>query len=89
MKTPLDLPKAAIYEQLAEEADELAHAALKMARKLRGENPTPLTEDFIASKIHEEYNDVLNCVNLIGLSPDHELQREKMRRWIERLNETE
>lgn len=89
MKTPLDLSKAAIYEQLAEEADELCHAAQKMARKLRGENPTPVTFEYIERSLHEEYNDVLNCINILGLAPDGELQREKMRRWIERLNETE
>ena len=32
---------AAALEQLAEESAELAQAALKTARKLRGENPTP------------------------------------------------
>lgn len=31
---------AALLEQLAEESAELAQAALKMARKLRNENPT-------------------------------------------------
>lgn len=35
--------KPAMFEQLAEEATELAQATLKMARKLRGENPTPKT----------------------------------------------
>lgn len=34
---------AALLEQLAEESAELAQAALKMARKLRNENPTPKT----------------------------------------------
>lgn len=33
----------AMHEQLAEEATELAKEALKMARILRGENPTPVT----------------------------------------------
>ncbi len=33
----------AVYEQLAEECSELAKAALKMARILRNENPTPVT----------------------------------------------
>lgn len=32
---------AALLEQLAEESAELAQAALKMARKIRNENPTP------------------------------------------------
>ena len=35
---------AAVLEQLAEESAELAQAALKLARKLRGGNPTPKTE---------------------------------------------
>ena len=35
---------AAVLEQLAEESAELAQAALKLARKLRGVNPTPKTE---------------------------------------------
>lgn len=35
----------AMYEMLAEEATELAHAAQKMARILRGEKPTPVTEE--------------------------------------------
>ena len=32
---------AALLEQLAEESAELAQAALKTARKIRNENPTP------------------------------------------------
>lgn len=35
----------AFLEQLAEECSELAQAALKTARKYRGENPTPKTID--------------------------------------------
>lgn len=87
MKTPLDLSEAAIYDQLAEEAVELAHACQKMARKLRGENPTPVTEDFIRHSIHEEFTDVINTANYLGLAFDRDLAREKNRRWIERLNE--
>ena len=34
--------QAALLEQTAEEAAELSHAALKLARILRGENPTPV-----------------------------------------------
>lgn len=37
------LGEPALMEQLAEECSELAQAALKMARKERGENPTPET----------------------------------------------
>lgn len=35
----------AVYESLAEECSELAKAAQKMARVLRNENPTPVTEE--------------------------------------------
>ena len=87
MRTPSDLSRAALYEQLAEEAIELAHAAQKMARKLRAENPTPVTEEFIRHSIHEEFNDVLSCAQTLGLEDDQDLRREKMRRWIERLND--
>lgn len=41
----LKLPKAALLEQAAEEAAELAQACLKLARVYRGENPTPVTEE--------------------------------------------
>lgn len=40
-----DLSKAALLEQVAEECTELGHAALKLARKYRNENPTPVTEE--------------------------------------------
>lgn len=87
MKTPLDLSKACLYEQLAEEATELAQAAIKMGRILRGENPSPVTPQFVEHMINEGYNDVMNVINILGLCEDKELQREKMRRWIDRLNQ--
>ncbi len=87
MKTPLDLSKASIYEQLAEEAIELAHAAQKMARKLRDENPTPVMIDYISKALSEEYSDVINVADFLDLHADSDLIREKNRRWIERLND--
>lgn len=45
---------AALLEQLAEESAELAQAALKMARKLRNENPTPKTHADCVSNLQEE-----------------------------------
>lgn len=88
MKTPLDLSKPCIYDQLAEEATELAQAAIKMSRILRGENPAPVTPEFVEHMIIEEYSDVLNIIDLLGIIDDKDLRREKMRRWIARLNET-
>lgn len=50
--------KPATLELLAEECSELAQAALKYARILRGENPTPVTEDEAVSHLTEEIADV-------------------------------
>lgn len=88
MKTPIDLSKPCLYDQLAEEATELAHAAIKMSRILRGENPAPVTPQFVEHMVNEEYNDLMNVVHILGLCEDKDMQREKIRRWIERLNQT-
>lgn len=48
----------ATLELLAEECTELAQASLKMARVLRGENPTPVTEAEALDGITEEMADV-------------------------------
>ena len=50
-------------EQLAEEAAELAHAALKLARILRGENPTPVGEAEARERLTEEVADVMVTVD--------------------------
>ena len=88
MKTPLDLSRPCLYDQLAEEATELAQAAIKMARIMRGENPSPVTQSFAEKCVIEEYNDVINAAKILKIPMDDDLQREKMRRWVDRLNET-
>lgn len=45
----------AVLEQCAEELAELTQASLKMARKLRGENPTPVTHAQAAAHLHENW----------------------------------
>lgn len=87
MRMPSDLPRDVLYSQLAEEATELAHAAQKMARKLRGENPTPVTEQFLDHSITEEFLDVLNIAAILGIRDDRNIRDEKMQRWTERLND--
>ena len=47
----------AALEQLAEEAAELSQAALKLARVLRGENPTPVTRREVRKHLIEEYDE--------------------------------
>ena len=55
---------AALLEQLAEEWAELAQAALKMARKIRNENPTPKSRADCVANLQEEIADVELCVVL-------------------------
>lgn len=74
----------AMYEQLAEEANELAHAAQKMARILRGENPTPVTEEEAMKNLVEEFTDTLQSAIELNLSIDVQLAKEKRKRFLER-----
>ena len=52
----------ATLELTAEECSELAHAALKLARVFRGENPTPVTMEEAMESFVEELADVLNML---------------------------
>lgn len=76
--------KPALYEQLAEECTELAQASLKKARKLRGENYTPKTDDEINHEILEEFTDVLLVADTLMLKMDPYIYAEKLDRWIAR-----
>lgn len=59
------LGEPALLEQLAEECSELAQAALKLARKERGENPTPKTKEECVKALLEELGDVNLCMSVI------------------------
>ncbi len=52
------LPKTEILAQLAEEASELAQAALKLRRALDGKNPTPKSVEECEANLLEETADV-------------------------------
>lgn len=77
--------RPALLEQLAEECSELAQAALKQARVLRGENPTPVTEMEAHNKVMEEYTDVIQCAEELGLSIDQSQLIRKDIRWHDRI----
>ena len=79
--------EAAVYEQLAEEAAELAKAASKCARILRNENPTPVTWTEAHANLIEEYTDVKVCGNELNLVVDMELYSSKTMRWQHRIEE--
>ena len=70
---------AAALEQLAEESAELAQAALKMARKLRGENPTPKSRADCIANLQEEIADVELCISILPAAL-HDPPR-SARRW--------
>lgn len=88
-----EIGDAAAYEQLAEECVELAHAALKMARVLRKENPTPVDESHARGKIFEELGDLMNALDVVEpmllarayMSVIEQYRGEKMKRWEERI----
>lgn len=85
------LPQSELLCQLAEEADELAQAALKLRRAMTGWNPTPVSEEEAIANVLEECADVSNC--LVWLGFDTSLNRmaialtmkEKCERCVERL----
>lgn len=87
------LSRTEILAQLAEECSELAQAALKLRRAIRGDNPTPVTVDEAEAKVTEEVADVLLCIMAAGdyvqnMIVDRELKRimdKKASRWVFRL----
>lgn len=76
-----------ILDQLAEEAAELSQAALKLKRVMKGTNPTAVSLVDANKNLIEEYSDVCNAANVIGISVDHDICKAKMQRWADRINE--
>lgn len=80
------MKEASLYELLAEEAVELAHAALKYARVIRGENPTPISAEEAKVKLTEEFSDVILSALVLDMKVDHFLMEKKHKRWNNRLD---
>ena len=73
---------------LAEEACELAQAALKLRRVMNGKNPTPVRIQDALLAFDEEVADVELCLEQIALKDRdriREIRNRKLARWIERL----
>ena len=79
--------KPAMLEQLAEEAAELAQAALKCARILRDENPTPVSMEDAVANLSEEVTDVSTCLDELKIYPMKDIYEAKRARWLGRLEE--
>lgn len=80
-----------LLAQLAEEAAELGHAALKLRRVYDGSNPTPTTYKDALANLHEEIADVQLLLKVLELNgPNHKakhthIMQEKVARWARRL----
>ena len=83
------LPQEELLAQLAEEASELSHAALKLRRVYDGRNYTPVTESEAIANLQEEIADVQLVVTVLklemNLSESVRIKRDKLTRWICRL----
>lgn len=81
----------AMWLQLAEEASELSQAASKMVRYIHGTNPvykngvrvTDAVE--LRADVIEEYMDVMNCCEHLGVPTHRGVIKYKNKRWRERL----
>lgn len=97
------LPKTEILAQLAEEASELAQAALKLRRALDDTNPTPKSVAECEANLMEELADVTNAIDALFDSwfgsniksesefwdAEHEIEESKYKRWLFRLEAKE
>lgn len=81
--------RPAMLEQMGEEAAELAKAALKLARVLRCENPTPVTEKEAERALVAEFTDVQHCAGELKLETDWFQIDIKNRRFKQRMDDME
>lgn len=86
------VPRSELLAQLAEEAAELAHAALKLRRTIIDTNPTPVSEEEALNGLYEEIADVELCIwalNLEGTAEQlmavEKIIHRKAARWCGRL----
>lgn len=77
------LSPAALYEQLTEECAELGKEALKAARIIRKENPTPDEYIDVMRRFLGEVNDIKNVLDVLSISADGDVA--KLFRWVMRL----
>lgn len=82
-----NIPVCALFEQLSEECAELGHAALKIARILRRENPTPVRLTEAYDNLLEEMSDLSLCLQVLALEPNQKIIDQKMQRWVNRIME--
>lgn len=82
-----NVAKPELLAGLAEEATELAQAALKYRRALTGDNPTPVPPEEALRALQIELGDVMLYVFILGLNQVP--QDAKLERWVYRLKRKE
>lgn len=86
------VPPCELWAQLAEEATELAHAALKLRRATGGANPTPVEPSDAFGQVMEEIADVTLLIHVLQLDTTPDALRAsmdyKLLRWRGRLEES-
>lgn len=86
-----NVPEGERLAQLAEEAAELAQAALKLRRALERKNPTPISTEEARNDLVEEIADVRLCLSALEMPNRYEEMKithtiqEKTWRWVRRL----
>lgn len=85
----IDLPRTEILAQMAEEAAELAKAALKLRRVLGGTNPTPVTYQDAMDNLIEELGDIEICALALDVKPNQRAMKKKIERWKKRLEDNQ
>ena len=87
------LTRETLLCQLAEEAAELAQAALKERRTLTSDNPTPKTYQNahidLLGEVADVYVSLGELLSLMDWETIAHTRAEKEKRWIERLKEAE
>lgn len=95
MEVIRELGERELLCQLAEEASELAQAALKLRRAIDGANPTPKTELQCWEALYEEIADVELVIEALDLNEPDFIETQsvlmafKEARWTKRLLEAQ
>lgn len=87
-------------QQIAEEASELAQAALKYLRFINGVNPvyingvradkrSNIDAQYLLDKIEEELSDVVLACDVASFRPSQSVMQDKLVRWLVRLEEND
>ena len=79
------ISQSEILAQLAEEAAELAQAALKLRRAMDGQNPTPVSFADAYHNFIAEYSDVTLCLRDLAMNYSPSVIEQKLKRWLKRL----